>query len=159
MTDEELVALFDLLRRYSEEELDQWDTWRTETKYGTVFISISRQPQPGATPASYEPFPGPRSALDAEALGYNSSPEARARFDAQCELGASVVGVVKQHAPFGFFADFGWHIPGLMQWGAIPSEWHGTEDFPPVGAKVRAEVIEATESRGQVRLRFIGVVS
>jgi hypothetical protein len=31
-----------LLRWYAARELDQFDMWKTETKYGTVYITIAR---------------------------------------------------------------------------------------------------------------------
>lgn len=45
-----------LLRWYAEEELDQWDMWRTKTKYGPVYIQITREPTPGTNPNHYEEF-------------------------------------------------------------------------------------------------------
>jgi hypothetical protein len=45
-----------LLRRYCAWNLDQWDTWRTATPYGPVYITISRYPEKGATPESYVPL-------------------------------------------------------------------------------------------------------
>lgn len=46
----------DLLKRFCETGLDQWENWRTETSYGTVYITIQRIPAPGATDESYDPF-------------------------------------------------------------------------------------------------------
>jgi len=33
-----------LLRWYVTKELDQWDMWKIKTKYGDVFIEITREP-------------------------------------------------------------------------------------------------------------------
>jgi hypothetical protein len=54
LSDEEFKQFRGLLRRYCAWNLDQWDTWRTHTRYGPVYISISRKPLDGARPDSYE---------------------------------------------------------------------------------------------------------
>lgn len=37
-----LWLFFKLLRWFCAEELDQWERWQIRTKYGKVFIEISR---------------------------------------------------------------------------------------------------------------------
>ncbi len=56
MSKEEFDHMRALIRRFAEAELDQWVAWRTETGYGPVYISISRQPEPGANDDAYDPF-------------------------------------------------------------------------------------------------------
>jgi hypothetical protein len=52
LSDSEMTQFFGLLHRFCEEELDQWELWALETKYGDVFINISRYPsQPGTEEA------------------------------------------------------------------------------------------------------------
>jgi hypothetical protein len=56
LTKEEFDQMRTLLKQFAETELDQWVAWRTQTRYGPVYISISRQPEPGASDEAYEPF-------------------------------------------------------------------------------------------------------
>lgn len=39
----EFYLLKKLLTRYSKNHLDQWELWKIPTKYGMVFIDITRQ--------------------------------------------------------------------------------------------------------------------
>lgn len=43
MTDDEWVTFKKLLCKYCEEDLDQWSSWKVSTKYGNVFIDITRK--------------------------------------------------------------------------------------------------------------------
>jgi len=43
-SDEERRQFFALLKRYAEFELDQWARLKIKTKYGDVFIDVSRKP-------------------------------------------------------------------------------------------------------------------
>ena len=54
LSDLEFEQLRGLLRRYCAWNLDQWDLWRTGTPYGPVYITISRKPEDGAAPDSYD---------------------------------------------------------------------------------------------------------
>ena len=56
LADEEFRLFRELLKRYCEHDLDQWETWRTETAYGTVYILLSRAPLPGSDPETYDQF-------------------------------------------------------------------------------------------------------
>ena len=56
--DDEWEIFRDLLRRYCAANLDQWDMWRTETKFGTVYITISRKPEAGASTEAYDRIDG-----------------------------------------------------------------------------------------------------
>ncbi len=49
LSDEEYRLMFQLLHRHSETEMDQWDLWKFESKFGKVYISLSRAPDPGAS--------------------------------------------------------------------------------------------------------------
>ncbi len=44
LSDAEFRKMIQLLHRYSETEMDQWDLWKFESKYGRVYISLSRSP-------------------------------------------------------------------------------------------------------------------
>lgn len=46
----------ELLKRFAETELDQWVTWRTETSWGPVYITIERSLPPGVSPETYDAF-------------------------------------------------------------------------------------------------------
>jgi hypothetical protein len=56
MTKEEFDEMRALIKRFAESELDQWALWRTTTKFGPVYISIKRIPDPGASDDAYDPF-------------------------------------------------------------------------------------------------------
>lgn len=56
LTEEEFQEMRNLIKRFAETELDQWAAWRTETRFGTVYISISRKPEHGATDAAYDEY-------------------------------------------------------------------------------------------------------
>jgi hypothetical protein len=62
LTASELEQLRDLLRRFAEHDLDQWDNWRIETSYGPVFVQLTRELEPGVPAAAFtaltrpEPF-------------------------------------------------------------------------------------------------------
>ena len=56
LTDEDFKLMCDLLKKFGEVELDQWVAWRTETRWGTVYITISRAAEPGASDDAYDPF-------------------------------------------------------------------------------------------------------
>jgi hypothetical protein len=43
LSDDELALLSRLLARYADFELDQFEHWRIESRFGPVFIDISRQ--------------------------------------------------------------------------------------------------------------------
>jgi hypothetical protein len=49
LSDPEFRELIQLLARYSECELDQWDRWKFHTSYGPVYMQISRVLPPGVT--------------------------------------------------------------------------------------------------------------
>jgi hypothetical protein len=56
MSEQEFDEMRALIKRYAETEMDQWAAWRTETKYGTVYVSITRVPASGATDEGYDPY-------------------------------------------------------------------------------------------------------
>jgi len=41
LSDDECRQMFRLLHRYASTEMDQWDLFKFDTKYGKVFVSIS----------------------------------------------------------------------------------------------------------------------
>lgn len=44
MTDAEYLEMLRLLRRYASTELDQFDLWKFDTEFGTVYVDVSRKP-------------------------------------------------------------------------------------------------------------------
>jgi hypothetical protein len=57
LSDAEREAFIDLLRRFCEYELDQWEHWRCRTSYGNVYIDISRKLPEGHPEAAYDEIP------------------------------------------------------------------------------------------------------
>ena len=45
-----------LIKRYAESEMDQWAMWRTTTRSGPIYVSITRVPEAGAADDAYDPF-------------------------------------------------------------------------------------------------------
>ncbi|WP_444899922.1 hypothetical protein ACJJIX_03670 [Microbulbifer sp. VAAC004] len=43
LTKDEMNQMFQLIKRYSETEMDQWDLWKFDTKYEKVYVSFSRE--------------------------------------------------------------------------------------------------------------------
>ena len=43
MNEEDIKTMFKLMKEYSEEEMDQWDSWKFNSKYGKVYISFDRK--------------------------------------------------------------------------------------------------------------------
>ncbi len=44
LNDSEYIQMLQLLHRYSETELDQWDLWKFDSKFGNIYITVSRAP-------------------------------------------------------------------------------------------------------------------
>jgi hypothetical protein len=65
LTDAELRDLVQLLARYAEHELDQFDDWQIPTTYGPVYMFLSRALPPGWPADAFAPIWPPRFA-DAE---------------------------------------------------------------------------------------------
>jgi len=42
MTDEEVREMFRLIKRYATLEMDQWDMFKFDSKYGQVYVNITR---------------------------------------------------------------------------------------------------------------------
>lgn len=53
MSDNEVKQMFQMLRRYAETELDQWEYWRFDGPFSKIYIHISMQPDPGASDEAY----------------------------------------------------------------------------------------------------------
>ncbi len=51
-----MAQLRQLLRRYCAQELDQWEALRTETPYGSVYITLSRGRPEGTDESAYRPL-------------------------------------------------------------------------------------------------------
>ncbi|WP_030664444.1 hypothetical protein [Streptomyces rimosus] len=56
MSEAEMAQLRQLLRRYCAQELDQWEALRTETPYGSVYITLSRGRPEGTDESAYRPL-------------------------------------------------------------------------------------------------------
>ena len=41
LTDEEMIQMFKLVKRYVETEMDQFENWKFDSKYGKVYLSIA----------------------------------------------------------------------------------------------------------------------
>jgi len=52
-TDDDLRELARLLAGYATHELDQFDHWKLETRWGTTYVEISREPRAGAPESAY----------------------------------------------------------------------------------------------------------
>ncbi|MDD7984262.1 hypothetical protein PQO01_04790 [Lentisphaera marina] len=42
MKNDDIIKMFQLMKEYSETEMDQWDQWKFDTKFGEVYIDFSR---------------------------------------------------------------------------------------------------------------------
>ncbi|MCV6621628.1 MAG: hypothetical protein OIF51_07735 [Cellvibrionaceae bacterium] len=43
LTREEMDQMFQLIKRYTETEMDQWDLWKFDTKREKIYMSLSRK--------------------------------------------------------------------------------------------------------------------
>jgi ribosomal protein S1 len=68
--------------------------------------------------------------------------------------GVVVTGVVLSHHQFGFFVDLGYPVIGLVEIPRVKELWQpvGPQDYPPVGQKITAVVLDAVELQRQVHL-------
>jgi ribosomal protein S1 len=75
---------------------------------------------------------------------------ARARFTS----GDVAAGVVPSHHPFGFFADLGSPVIGLVEIPRVkePGQPVDPGDYPPVGQEITAVVLGAVDLQRQVHL-------
>lgn len=55
----EFQTFTDLLCRFCQHDLDQWESWRYRTTYGYVYINISRQAPDGHRAEAYDEIPPP----------------------------------------------------------------------------------------------------
>lgn len=79
LSDDEMMTLTRLLRRFAETELDQWEAWKMPTATGDVYVSISRQP--GEAP-HYDEVPNAEpTALDRLRAKIDADPERRAHVE------------------------------------------------------------------------------
>ncbi|WP_345678989.1 hypothetical protein [Yinghuangia aomiensis] len=53
LSDQELVQLVLLLRRFCDTDLDQWALWKLGTRYDQVFMAIGRRPFPDTPDEMY----------------------------------------------------------------------------------------------------------
>lgn len=56
---DEFELFSQLLHRYCESELDQWDHWVVDTAYGDVFVGLTRQLPPDHPHEAYTRLPRP----------------------------------------------------------------------------------------------------
>lgn len=52
-TNPSFALLAELLQRYCSEDLDQVETWKVPTRFGDVFIDVSRKPAAGMSSDDY----------------------------------------------------------------------------------------------------------
>lgn len=60
MTTSEPVQLENALYRFADHELDQWENWRLDSRYGPVYMRISRELPAGESAAAFDPIPRPQ---------------------------------------------------------------------------------------------------
>ena len=53
LTDDDAQTFFELLKRYCDEALDQFDMIRIDTEWGPVFVEITREVPPGCSEAAF----------------------------------------------------------------------------------------------------------
>ncbi|MFF1559467.1 hypothetical protein [Streptomyces sp. NPDC058279] len=56
LSPEDFQQMNALLRRFCTYELDQWENIQTETPYGPVYVTFSRQRLPGFEAQTFHPF-------------------------------------------------------------------------------------------------------
>ncbi|GGX74039.1 hypothetical protein GCM10010358_30520 [Streptomyces minutiscleroticus] len=56
LSDQEFDQFRELLRRYCAHELDQWESLRTSTPYGPVYVLFTRSLPPDTAPEAYRTF-------------------------------------------------------------------------------------------------------
>ena len=44
MNEKDIHKMFQLIKEYTEEEMDQWNLWKFDTKFGKAYISFDRKP-------------------------------------------------------------------------------------------------------------------
>ena len=84
--------LAELLQRYCSEDLDQVETWKVPTRFGAVFIDVSRKPAAGMSSDDYFDITGGQTP-EADRLG---PPGTHQSVGATCS-----VGPVRQAPDFG----------------------------------------------------------
>jgi hypothetical protein len=62
LTASELERLRTLLQRFTDHDLDQFDNWRFDTRYGPVFVLFTRELPPGWSAEAFTPMPSPAHA-------------------------------------------------------------------------------------------------
>jgi hypothetical protein len=55
-SDDEVRQLAQLLMRFADEEMDQHETWRWESRYGPVFVRMTRALPEGESEETYDPI-------------------------------------------------------------------------------------------------------
>ena len=48
LSDDEIKQMFNLIKRHTTYEMDQWDLFKFDDEYGKVYIEFSLQPRSGA---------------------------------------------------------------------------------------------------------------
>ncbi|SDI76164.1 hypothetical protein SAMN05192558_112174 [Actinokineospora alba] len=61
LSDSEAELFAQLLERYCEFELDQFDHWIVDTAYGEVFVGLTRELPPNHPREFYAPFRRPKT--------------------------------------------------------------------------------------------------
>lgn len=57
LSEPEFQRFTEMLRRFCEHDLDQWESWRCRTTYGYVYIDISRELPEGHPEGAYADVP------------------------------------------------------------------------------------------------------
>lgn len=62
LSDEEFWLLLQLMQRYTETSMDQWDNWQLGTAYGPVYVRITRELAADEPEQAYRTVPIPLAA-------------------------------------------------------------------------------------------------
>jgi hypothetical protein len=63
LSDTELRDFLQMLARFAQHELDQWENWLIPTTYGPVYLAMSRALWPGWPEEAFDPVWPPRPSL------------------------------------------------------------------------------------------------
>lgn len=136
LSDEEFLYLLQLLRRYAETDLDQWDNWRLDTEHGRVFVLIMLRPPPGVPEDAFGEMRIPA------AERYRTGRFARTGDPGEVTSGADLarlVGEMSAGLAGGGAAE--WENATLGRFlGALPACFGGRQDAPSWAAFAQALV-------------------
>jgi hypothetical protein len=140
LTEGELAQLKALLHRFAEHDLDQFENLRFDTRYGPVFIAMTRQLPPGWPPEAFTAVPVPGAYDTGRAARVSDPADAASRQELlaviaamredfaasgareweNADLGRFLDGLAGFLADLdGYYASRGQQIPGQPSWGLL----------------------------------------